>query len=332
MSDADLLLDLLGGKQRAQALSTAAALGIADRLAAAPDTAANLGAAIGCDTAGLDSLLRLLAGLGFLSNPEPDRYALTPLGRTLCSDALGPLAAFVGAPEQWDPWSRLRDSLRRPGADTTAFARTFGTDVYRHLAADADAARRYDHAIDAFTRHEARCLGDRLELQDARCVVDIGGGRGTLLRELLARWPHLRGVLFDLPHVVAAAAPSLEAALPGRISTAGGDFFAGVPAGGDVYLLKHVLHNWDDARAERLLGNCARAMAQGGRVVVIGALLSPDNRPDLARLLDLEMRVMTGGRERRKPELRRLFTSAGLTLQRLEPLTAASWLWVGRRR
>ncbi|MFO1076608.1 MAG: methyltransferase [Planctomycetota bacterium] len=327
-SDADHLLQLLGGKHRAQALSTAAALGLADLLARGPRPVAELAGDLGCDRAGLESLLRLLAGLEFVSEPAPDVFALTTRGRTLCRDQLGPLAEFVGTPQQWDPWARLRDGLR---SGQPAFDRTFGVPLYAALARDPDAAACYDRAIDAFTRHEAIGLGDRLDLANARVVVDVGGGRGTLLLELLGAWPQLRGILFDLPHVADATRARLEAAAPGRVEARGGDFFAAVPAGADVYLLKHVLHNWDDDRAVRLLANCGAAMAADGRVIAICAVLAPDNRPDLARLLDLEMRVLTGGRERRKPELRRLFAAAGLALTRVEPLTAASWLLVGQR-
>lgn len=336
-TDADHLLYLLGGKHRAQALSTAAALGIADHLArSAPTSAEALAAAIGCHASDLESLLRLLAGLEFVAEPEPGLFALTTRGHTLRREELGALADFVGTREQWDPWSRLRESMRKDssgiGPRTPAFARAFGCDLYEHLANDAAASERYDRAIDAFTRHEAHCMRDRLDLASARCIVDVGGGRGTLLLELLAQWPNLRGVLLDLPHVIDGAGPRLAAALPGRIDVVAGDFFNDLPAGGDLYLIKHVLHNWDDEYAELLLARCADVMAPQGRVVVIDAVLAPDNRPDLARLLDLEMRVLTGGRERRKPELRRLFRAAGLTLDMVEPLTAASWLLVGGRR
>lgn len=329
--DQQRLLELLAGKHRAQALSTAAALGLPDLLRAQPGASgAELAAALHCEASVLERLLRLLCGLGFAAEPEPDRFALTPLGATLCRDALGPLAEFAGAPEQWDPWSRLRQSLAA-GAPPP-FSATFGRGLYEFLAADAEAAARYDRAIDAFTRHEAACLEDELDLEQARRIVDVGGGRGTLLLALLRRWPHLHGVLFDLPHVVAAAGPRLAAACEGRASTAAGDFFADLPAGADVYLLKHVLHNWDDARAVALLRRCGECMADGGLVVVIDAVLAPDNRADLARLLDLEMHVLTGGRQRRKPEWRRLFADAGLRLEAPRPLTAASWLLSARRR
>ena len=331
---ADHLLDLLAGKHRAQALSTAAALGVADSLAASgPQTSAALADELDCDADDLRSLLQLLAGLGYLSEPDPDHFDLTERGRMLCRDALGPLAEWAGAPEQWAPWARLRDAIRRrDGLHKTAFELATGKGLYEFLAEDAEAAARYDMAIETFTRHEADTLRDKLDLTTAQRVVDVGGGRGTVLFALLRRWPHLHGVLFDLPHVIDAATKPTEPALAERVEFARGDFFREVPADGDVYLLKHVLHNWDDERAGQLLRRCVEVMAPGGRVIVIDALLAPDNRTDLARLLDLEMRVLTGGRERRKPELRRLFAAVGLGLERAEPLTASSWLLIGRRK
>jgi SAM-dependent methyltransferase len=325
-SDADFLLDLLGGKCRAQAVSTAADLGIADQLAAGPMTTEALAAAVRCDAAALESLLMLLAGLGLLECPAPGVFALTGRGQALRAEALGPLATFVGSAEQWDPWSRLRDAMR---GGANAFRRTHGQDLYPFLAGHEAAARRYDAAVDAFTRHEAAMLCAGFDFAPVGSVVDVGGGQGTLLLEILERHPRLCGVLFDLPHVVERARSRLQARAPGRAEVRSGDFLEAVPAGADVYLLKHVLHNWPDEQALRLLQNCARARSPGGRVLVVEAILSPDPRPDLARLLDLEMLVLTGGRERRKPELRRLLHAAGLSLEHVRQLGAAAWLLVG---
>ncbi|HEU4419701.1 MAG TPA: methyltransferase, partial [Planctomycetota bacterium] len=165
----------------------------------------------------------------------------------------------------------------------------------------------------------------------ARVVVDVGGGRGTLLAEVMQRWPHLRGVLLDLPHVVERARPQLVARFGARVEAHGGDFFERMTEGGDVYLVKHVLHNWDDERALSLLRCCVGAMAARGRVVAIETVLAPDNRADLAAIMDLEMQVLLGGRVRRKPELRRLFQSAGLRVEQMVGLVAGSWLLVGER-
>lgn len=324
---ADHLLEVLGGKVRAQAVSTVAALGIADRLRAGPRPLAALAAATGCDASVLEPLLALVAGMGFFTSPEPGVYALTEHGAALCQDALGPLAAFVGAKDQWDPWSRLREAA---AGGSTAFQRAHGVGLYDFLARDRAAAARYDAAIDAFTRHENTALCAHFDFAPYARVVDVGGGRGAMLGAILERWSHLSGTLFDLPHVADAARADFARRFGSRAEVVGGDFFEHLPGGADVYLLKHVLHNWDDTRATELLARCAGAMAPAGCVLVIETVRIPQDRADLASLLDLEMVVLTGGRVRRRPALRRLLGAAGLTGVRAATLTAGSWLLVGR--
>lgn len=324
--DADWLLYELGGKHRAQVLSTLAALGVPDALhqrgACDLDALASL---LGCDRADLESLVRAAAGLGCLDEVEPETFALTARGEQLCSHRLGALAAFLGSRAQWDGWSRLRDSMK-DGDPTPPLARAMGAGLYDYLAADPRAAAEYDAAIDAFTRREAALLEGRIDLDGVTHIVDVGGGRGGLLASLIVQAEGATGVLFDLPHVAEAA----RSQLPPRVEAVGGDFFDAVPEGGDLYVLKHVLHNWPDEDAARILANCCSARADGGRVLVLDAVLAPDNRPDLARLLDLEMRVLCGGRERRKPELRRLLQRAGLRIEQAEELDASTWLFVCR--
>ena len=324
------VLDLLAGRCRAQAVSTAAALGLADRLAAGPRGADELAAEGGCDAPALPRLLALLAGLGLCEETSGGRFALAPRGRALRSDALGPLAAFLGMPATWDAWSRLPEALR--AGSVVAFERAHGAGLYAYLDRHQDVAAAYDRAIDAYSRAETEALCARLDLSAAERVVDVGGGRGALLAGLLRRWPRLRGVLVELPHVAARARAALEAEAPGRVEVVEGDYLESLPRGADVYLLKHIVHNLDDARATTLLRRVAEALAPGGRVLVIDAVLAPADHGNAARLLDLEMLVLTGGRERRKPEWRRLFRTAGLHAGSLEPLTPESWLIEGRPR
>ena len=327
---AAFVLDLLAGRCRAQALSTAATLGLADRLAGGPKSAAELAAELGGEARPLERLLELLSSLGVCEPAGDGRFGLTARGAALRGDALGPLAAFLGSSVVWDPWSRLAEALR--AGNGTAFERTHRRTLYAHLARDPQTARAYDAAIEAYTRDEIAALGERREFAAARRVVDVGGGRGASLAALLRRWPALRGVLVDLPHVSGPARARLAEELPGRVEVVEGDYFEELPAGADLYLLKHVLHNWDDERAVALLRRVREALAPGGAALVIEAVLAPVDSADSARLLDLEMLVLTGGRERRKPEWRRLFHAAGLRVERFDPLTPSSWLLVGRPR
>ena len=176
----------------------------------------------------------------------------------------------------------------------------------------------------------SRGLGDVYKRQ----VVDVGGGQGVLLAAVLRAHPHLRGVLFDQPAVVAGAAPVLRAAgVADRCEVVGGDFFAAVPAGGDVYLLSRILHDWDDARATALLRVLHRAARPGARLVVVERVLPPGDAPHPGKLIDLTMLVMLGGRERTEAEFRALLAGAGFSLTRVVPLPDGGWSAVeGTRR
>ncbi|MFT7582321.1 MAG: hypothetical protein ACI9MR_004003 [Myxococcota bacterium] len=335
------LLELLGGKWITQAVSTAAALGVPDALMAGSLTDDALATAVGCEPTRLARLTSVLVGLGVLTRDHvgaTDRVGLTEMGRALCQDRLGKLAAFVGEPSQWDPWARLRDALEdRENPARTAFERTHGAGLFDYLGAPDPAAvavsARYDAAVDAFTRQEARALAEAEDFSAGGVLVDLGGGHGTLLTEVLAGWPALSGVLYDLPHVAEASGPRLQEALGARVRAEGGDFHASVPAGASWYVVRHVLHNWGDADATALLARVREAMAPGAKVLVIEGVLLPGDVIDTTRLLDLEMMVLTDeGRERSKPELRRMFGQAGLKMTRSQRLAGFSRLFVGERR
>lgn len=328
--DVARVLDILSGKYRTQAVSTLASLGIPDLLAAKPRGLDELVAELDCDGPRLDRLLRFTVGLGFVAlDDATGLFSLTRVGKQLCSDALGPLATFVGSPEQWDPWARMRDSLQANDG-STPYEKTFGVDLYEYLATHPEAAARYDVAIDSFTQQEALELCKQFDFTGYDSLVDVGGGQGKLLHEVLAQWPSLKGVLCDLPHVIERAEARVPVALRDRMTLTGTCFFKELPDGHDLYCLKHVLHNWCDERATELLTSCAKAMSEDGKVLVIEAILTPDNRFDYARVMDLEMGVLTPGRVRRKPEYRQMFRAAGLKLESVVPI-GSSWLLVGKR-
>ncbi len=325
------LLKLLGGKWVAAAISAAAQLGIADALEDGPMAESELAAALGCDQDALGRLLGVLAAEGLLEADENDRFGTTVLGAQLRSQALGPLARYVGAPFSWSPWLRLKETVQTGDA---AFEIEHGQELFDYLADHPSESEIYNAGIDAFTRHDARALASAFDFSNYETVADIGGGMGTLLIELLRRWPHLRGVLFDKEHVVRAAESRLrEAEVLSRCRTVAGDFFAKVPAGADLYIVRHIVHNWADAEAARILRNCGAALRPGGKVLVVEGIVLPGHRKDTTRLLDLEMLVLSGtGRERSKPEFRRLFGEAGLRLASTNPLASTARLIVGEPR
>jgi DNA-binding MarR family transcriptional regulator len=326
------LLGLLAGKWIAAAIAAAAELGLADALAArGPLGAAALATELGCDEQGLTRLLGILVGEGLLEVDERERYSLTAIGAELRTEALRDLARYMGAPFTWAPFAHVAPALRQ---GRSAFELAHGESIFRYLDTHPAEAEVYQRGIDTFTRREAQALSQAFDFGAARCVVDVGGGLGTLLVEVLARFPALRGVLVDRPAVIAQAERALEYVPErGRIELYPADFFERLPATADVYVLKHVLHNWDDERALQLLRNCADSLPDDGKVIIVDGYLLPGGRRDATRLLDLEMFVLCGaGRERRKPEFRRLLHRAGLKLLRSQALAGTTCMIIAVKR
>jgi len=290
-------------------------------MAAGPRTAADLATATATDQDALGRLLRALGSLGIVRREPGGAFALTDVGGLLRSDAPGSLRAaaeLTGA--AWRAAALDLESCVRDGG--SAFARRFGQPLYPYLAAHPDEARAF-HAVQQ--GHAAALdLLPAVDASAAGVVVDVGGGTGAVLARILSARPGLRGVLFDRPEVVAQAGPVLAAAsVDERCGCHGGDFLEAVPAGGDLYLLCFVLHNWDDAGAARILGACAAAMAPGARLLVVEGLLGDDTAQ--LHLLDLEMLVFTeGGRERTEAEYRALLGGAGLAVLSVGPSGASA--------
>ncbi len=328
---AERLLVLLGGKWIAAAISAAASLGIADALAAGPLDLEELASRTECEPRSLERLMRVLVGEAFVTEEIGPRYALTDMGALLARDQLGELATFVGSPFSWDPWSALADSVR---TGESAFTKRHGLPLFDYLDRHDDRADLYHAAIDAFSKREAQALAEAFDFSRVKRVADVGGGRGTLLVEILSRWPHLEGVLLERPAAVEQArAAFAREGLQDRCDARVGDFFETVPDDVEVCILMHIIHSWDDPTSIDLLGRCREAVGPDGTVLVVEGLVVPDGRRDLTNLLDLEMLVLCGpGHERRKPEMRRLFSAAGLRLERAVPLTAGVKMLVGRPR
>jgi SAM-dependent methyltransferase/DNA-binding HxlR family transcriptional regulator len=324
-------LKLLGGKWIAAAISAAAQLGLGDALDAKPMNVTELAARLRCDQNALARLLGVLVAEGLLEIDQDDRFRTTALGAQLRSSALGSLAEFVGASFSWSPWKRLKEAVLTGKA---AFEIEHGQDLFNYLATHPEASKVYDAGVDAFTRQDARALADAFDFSAITEVADVGGGMGTLLIELLRRWPHLCGTLIDKQSVVDAAELRLrEAGLQARCTCVAGDFFSELPAGADIYIVRHIVHNWGDAEAIAILRNCTAALRPGGKVLVVEGVLLPGHRKDTTRLLDLEMMVLSGkGRERTKPEFRQLFRDAGLRLTKTVPLASTARLIVGEAR
>jgi SAM-dependent methyltransferase len=300
-----------------QAIHVAAKLALADLVASGPKTAAELAEATKTDSASLDRLLRALASLGIFAEEMPGRYRQTRLSDTLRSDhpeSIRRWAMMLGARFVWKPCGELHETVRtgRP-----AFELVYHTPLFGYLAEHSDDAAVFNAAMSSLPVYVAAIV-EAYDFSKFERLIDVGGGHGALLLGILSANPHLRGVLHDLPAVVAGALAVRRGAVADRCEIVGGDFFEGVPAGADAYLLSGVIHDWDDEAAVKILRNCRRAIRPDGKLLLLEAVLTPSSDPSRA-LMDLLMMVLTSGRERTEAEFRSLLREAGFALAQVIP-------------
>lgn len=307
VSPTDQMLGLLSGYWYSQVLFVMAELGIADGLAAGPKTAEALAEQTRCHASTLYRFLRALASAGLLREDESRRFALTPLSETLRSDhsrSLRPLARLGGHPLHWQAWGNLLHSVR---TGETAFDAVHGTSFFDALAADRALSETFQRVMARLDDVDVAVV-EALDLGACERIVDVGGGTGALARRIASAHPRASVTLFDQLHTIAMAPADA------RIEQVAGSFLDTVPRGADACILKFILHDWDDARAIRILDNCRAAMRAGGRVFVVEMIVPDDATPSAAKTHDINMLVLTGGRERRLDEYRALFSAAGLDL------------------
>ncbi len=308
-----------------QALHAAAKLGVADQLVSGPRHAAELSRALGVKKERLCRLLRALLSVEVFREEAPEVFSLTPLGELLASDAPGSMRDYVIAlvEENYQAAAGLYDSLY---SDQSAYQAMHRVPFFEHLRLSPAAAARFDRAMSQVSREQVRALLEAFDFSSHTPLVDVGGGDGTLLRMVLAAHPDLTGTLFDLPHVVERAAAGLTGVgLEGRCEVVGGSFFESVPAGGQSYLLKYILHDWDDEHALGILRNVRQAMPDSGRLLVVERIYDPWNDPASARG-DLLMHIKYGAKERSEVEFRGLLSAAGFELLRVVPTRLLSIL------
>ncbi len=314
------LLELATGAWTTQVLYVAATLGIADQLAAGPRHAADVAAAVDADPDAVYRLMRAMASRGALRERRDGRFALTAVGDALREDSEGSLrdmVLFIGHPARWADWGSLLYSVRtgEPAAEMLR-----GMPFFEYLDTDPEFAAVFNNAMTA-----ASGLSDEVALQaydftGCRLVVDVGGGHGAVLATILRSAPDARGVLFDLPAVVAGAGPLLaDAGVAQRAAVEGGSFLETVPAGGDLYVMKNIIHDWDDEHSLTILRNIRTGIAEGGRLLLLEMVLPERTSPFIGHLLDLEMLVTLHGRERTRAQYADLVGRAGFRLTRVIP-------------
>jgi hypothetical protein len=314
-----VMQQMTNGYWTTQLIYVAAKLGIADLLEDGPHGIDTLAQATQTHAPSLYRLMRALAGLGVFEEDEDGAYATTTLGRCLVSGSPGALRAraILNGEDWYRGWGGLLHSVR---TGETAFDHIAGMPFFEHLAANPETASTFNEAMSSATEGAARAVADAYDFSRCRTIVDLGGGTGAFLAEILKATPGARGVLFDRPHIVAAAGSTLATAdVADRCDVVGGDFFAEVPAGGDAYILSWIIHDWDDERCVALLRNCRRAMGDGARLLVLEQVIPPGNEPSLSKLYDLHMLALSGGRERREDEYRALLAASDFDLVRVIP-------------
>jgi O-methyltransferase domain/Dimerisation domain len=308
------MVELLGGFRISQALYAAAALGVADQLVAGPAPVKALAERAGAHAPSLHRLLRMLASVGVFTEPQPGVFALTPLGQTLTSSQPGSMRdlAIMWMETHYVPFAELLHAVRtgRPAAE-----HLYGEPFFAWLSHHPEQASRFTGAMANLTGGGFKTAAiAALPIDGVRTIVDVGGADGTVLATILAGHPHMRGVLFDLPHVITSAPRTLASyGVDDRVDCVGGDFFESVPAGADAYLVSVVLHNWPDQQAQHILANIATAGGSGARLLMIEFVVPPGDTPHLSKMSDLNMLVMLDGKERTETEWRELLTAADFT-------------------
>lgn len=325
-SPRDRLLGLIGGFRISQMIRTAALLNICDKLAAGPRDAADLAAEVHADEGLLHRLMRTLAGVGVLEEGPDGRFSNTEMGELLRTDVPGSAAGVaVGLPQDhvWKAWSRLHSGVVE---GSTPHVIANNASVWEVMAREPEISARFNAYMVAQTSAFVPQLLDAFDFSRGQTVVDVGGGNGGLIAAILSSHPHLRAVLFDQETGLAGADEFInQAGVAGRCTTVAGDFFDSVPTGGDTYLLRLVLHDWDDEHAARILKSVRQAMSPGSTLLVIDHLLpaladtSLDAR--LPLIADLHMYVMFGARERSEHDMRKMLEAAGFRVERIAPTT-----------
>jgi hypothetical protein len=314
----DEIARLMDGYIDTQLVYVAARLGIADLLRDGPRSSAELAALTGTVPSTLHRLLRGLVVNGVLDEDTTGRFIVTPAGRCLDSDAADSLrgAVMTRGELYYEAAGALIQTIRQGGA---AFHHAHGRSFFEVVAAHPEGTALFQASMVARSQHEARTVVQAYDFSSFGRIVDVGGGHGVLLTEILKAHSNVRGILFDRPDVIAGARNSIEAAGI-ACELAPGDFFAGVPAGGDVYLLSRVIHDWDDAEAIQILRSCRQAMADDAVLLVVEAVL-PERARDLpaAIRMDLHMLTLFNGRERTLTEFEQLFAASRFDLRRAIP-------------
>ncbi|OLP15530.1 methyltransferase [Leptolyngbya sp. 'hensonii'] len=318
-------MQMITGMWVTQSIYVAASLGIADLLQGGVRSVDELAQASGAQAPHLYRVLRALASVGIFTEVAPGQFGLTAIAEYLRSDVPGSLRALsrtVSDTWQWNCWGDILNIVK---TGQPAMQRLYQVqDTFTYLTQNPESGAIFDDAMTGWAKTIHTAVIDAYDFSGVQTLVDIAGGHGMLLASILAANPMLRGILFDLPNVVAGAGPLLEQAqVLNRCQIQGGSFFAAIPTGGDAYLMSHILHDWGDADCVRILQNIRQAIAEQGRLLIVEMVIPPGDTPHFGKFLDVDMMaIFSGGRERTAAEYQELFQAAGFQLNRIIPTAA----------
>ncbi len=323
LSAAYSLVDLIQGAVITQAISVAATLGIADVLGDGPLPAEEIAKRVGSDPEATYRLLRTLSGYSVFAVAPDGRFELTPMADALrdrAPDSMRGLAMLMGHPLLWEDWGHLLSSVSTGEA---SLPKVRGMGAYEFLMANPDYAATFFQGMRAMSESETAPVLAAYDFSRYRTIVDVVGGRGTLLAGILAQSPSSHGVLYD-SEFATADAPSLfdAAGVGGRVTIENGGHFDKLPVGADAYVLKHILHDFAEPQCLALLTNVRDAIAPDGTMLVIEYVLNADNQRHLGNIIDLWLLLLLGAKERTLPQYTELFAKAGLKVIRSVPTTS----------
>jgi precorrin-6B methylase 2 len=317
--DFEQMMGIVTGYFQTQIANAVATYSIADHLAKGSATADEIASWEGIDPEATFRLLRACASLGLVTY-DGSRFTATPLLGTLRKGVPGSLHSLAiawASPGHWQPWGRFTAALRTNAPQTFP---TLGASIWDYYKNEPEEAAAFTQAMHGFTSGIVKDVVQALDTSNIKLAVDVGGASGTLLHGLMAANPHLHGIVVDLPEVVGSAETAArELGLSNRSTALGLNFFEHVPAA-DLYLLKHVLHDWNDDEAVSILKRCRESIRPGGKIVVVEILLGEMGEPALGPLMDLNMMIMLTGRERTLDEYRRLIEKAGFRFSKVSPI------------
>ncbi|MBG1264112.1 methyltransferase [Nostoc commune] len=313
-----ILLQMSNGTFVTQTIYVAAKLGIADLLKDGAKSSDELATLTDVDAESLYPMLRTLSSIGIFAEGENQQFQLTPLAEYLQTDIPGSMRAFamfIGEPWHLQVWGDILHSVK---TGKIAFENVYGMEISQYLTQHPEVAEIVNKGMTSLTSSLMPAVLASYNFSPISKIVDVGGGHGLLIAEILKANPTIKGILFDQPPVVKEARHLIEAkGVEKRCEIVGGNFFESVPSGGDAYILKSVIHDWDAERAQTILKNCHQAMAENTKLLLLEKVIPPVNQPSMSQWLDLEMFVMGAGRERTEIEYRELLAAAGFMLTKV---------------